>query len=203
MALCLLNPLFVKPVVRTVRVAVKPKPAPVYAASCQCLLYKRAGLQGNLIKQHTGKGASLNQSEGAFVLAAKHLEDVLLFALGHNHCFVRPAPADAILFPHQLDSQVRFDDVFDCRFHRFSADGKPLAVISAHGIVHKSNRHKRRLAGTHRAVCNQRIVGSKRKGKNLSLLFTDWHFLPSFPPLLSALLSAGPLPSALPCLCSW
>ena len=77
-----LDPLLVKPVGGTLRVAGEPQPASLYRAPGAHLLHKGAGHQGHLIQQCHGQGDALYQGGGALIQAAEQIEGVAAAAHG-------------------------------------------------------------------------------------------------------------------------
>ena len=74
------DPLPVKPVLRPLRVAGEPQPAPLHGAPGAGLFHEGAGHESRLIQQHSRQGNALNEGGAALVLAAHEVEAVFPLA---------------------------------------------------------------------------------------------------------------------------
>ena len=168
-----LDPLQVKPMLRTVRVAREPQLRPVHATSGQRLFHKGAGHQGHLVQQYASQRATLDEHERTFILSAKHLKEVGHGPPPHFQNLLCPPPAQGVTFLRQRHGDERNDDILRCRIHGLAADAEPLAGKLPHGPAYKRPHHDRGLARTDSTVADNGVILGVGKGEDFLLLFRN------------------------------
>ena len=167
------NPLLVKPVLRVLRVAGEPHPAPRHGAPGTGLLHEGAGHEGRLVQQNPRQRDALNQGRAALVSAAKEVEGVLLPAQPHCQpvlgCLLPPLepqlPQRGQHLPQQIAPQRR---------DGFAAQPEGHAVEAGRGPLEEGQPHAQGLSAAYRSVANNRLpalpLGGTPPGEHTPLL---------------------------------
>ena len=128
----LIDPVLLKPVIRAIRVAVKPEFTSFHGAAACCLIDEALRHQGNLIKKDPRQSDALDEVLAAFVLAAEYVKIILNAPPCHDQQVIRPMICNLIAtaFQHQLQPE---QDVPAEAADGLSAHGEVLSGETAHG----------------------------------------------------------------------
>ena len=166
-----LDPLCIKPMLWTSRVARKPQLCTVNGAAGQRLFHERARHQHNFVQQHTRQRPALDQCIACLVLSAEHFKVIRHGSAPHFHYLVAAPPADDIALLCKAHRRKRHDDILGTAIHRAATHTEALTAEILHRPAHKRPHHDGGLAGTHSAIADKRVVFGIRKGHDFLLLF--------------------------------
>ena len=82
---CLIYPVQLEPVIRTIRIAVEPIFRTIDRTTASCLVDKRFRHQSNFIKKDPGQSDTLDEVLRTFVLTAKYVKIVFNTASGYDN----------------------------------------------------------------------------------------------------------------------
>ena len=150
------DPLLIKPVLRPLRIAAEPQPAPLHRAPRARLLHKRSRHQNDFIEKHARQRHTLNERRRALVLAAEEIKLVLLPPEPHRQHLRRPAVQNR----HSQPSQPRQNLLHHIPPHapsRLPAQREPPSRKAAHRPQKEPQPHRKRLSRPHRPITDQRV----------------------------------------------
>ena len=148
------DPLLIKPVLRPLRIAAEPQPAPLHRAPRARLLHKRPRHQNDFIEKHARQRHTLNERRRALVLAAEKIKLVFLPPEPHRQHLRRPAVHNR----HPEFPQPRQKLLHHVPPHtasRLPAQREPPSRKAAHRPQKEPQPHRKRLSRPHRPIADQ------------------------------------------------
>ena len=131
-----INPVCLKPVIWSIRIAVKPVFRPAHRTTARCLIDKALWHQRHLIAEQPRQSNTLYQVLAALVLTAKNVKIVGDCSAAYFHQIICPVVYNLIpaALKHQLEPKQH---VAPEGSDGLAAHGEVLAVKGAHGPHHK------------------------------------------------------------------
>jgi len=153
----LVDPVYLKPVIGAVRVAVEPIFGSGHRTAASCLVDKALRHQRHLVAKQARQSNTLNQILRSLILAAEDVEVIRDLSPADLHHVVGPVihhPV-ATAFEHQLQPK---QDIPAERPDGLTAHGKVLSCKGAHSPHHKRQGHANGLTRSDGSVCDNAVI---------------------------------------------